>query len=119
MRATLKQLLTLVPDVQQTQQLRYLFSSRCMVTKTRRRQFVNRYDALLVFQDGSALKIKHPEPVAIVKMPFCLSDCKSPEETYAFKNRRRILQKYDLMDDSSDITLDRSSYLKMFKPAKE
>ena len=97
------------------QYVRFLYSTKCGVTKVRRNKFTLMYDTTLVFKDGSTIQFRHSTPSAILNIPTVFEDLTTNEEKLNWFNRRRKIEAYNLVEDKSDVTIDRTQYLKHFK----
>ncbi|RWS19960.1 hypothetical protein B4U80_09651 [Leptotrombidium deliense] len=73
------------------------------------------YPTVLVYQDGSTITIRYPEPRLIVKLPILLEDLTTDAEKAAYAARRRIREEIKIKEDTTKVKFDGSKYLKFIK----
>lgn len=83
----------------------------CQIYKVKRNLFARLYPTLLVYKDGSAIHIRHPEPRQIIKMPLTQDECIASDKI-AWHIRRRKLKDVTIEVESDPISFDARKYVK-------
>ncbi|XP_065350858.1 large ribosomal subunit protein mL55 [Cloeon dipterum] len=92
---------------------RFLNSNSSVVTKIHRNTFTRTYPTVLVFPDGSSIRIRYPEPRQIITLPFDLSKLTEAEKKVRLE-RRKPKEKIIIEEDYDD-DFDPTKYLQTSK----
>lgn len=85
------------------------------IYRVKRDLFSRLYPTIMVFKDGSTIKMRHHEPSLVIRQPLTLEDCTDAQSKKDWTIRRRAVVAEAIKHDDEEITFDARKYLRQRK----